>query len=467
MQSSAGRRVWGTLFGTRAFYRRVLTVVLPIIVQNTLTNVVSLLDNVMVGQVGTLPMSAVAIVNQLLFVFYLCVFGSTAGAGIYGAQFYGHGDMEGVRQTFRFKLLIGGALTAGAAALFLLAGPRLVGLYIAAGTAPEETAAILGHARGYLWVMLPGLLPFFITQAYSGTLRQCGHAALPMQASLTAMACNFVGNGLLIFGLFGAPRLGVVGAGIATTLSRFVELAVVAAGSHRGREKYPYMQGLYRHFAIPRALAWEILVKSLPLMANECLWSMGQAMMLQCYSVRGIDVVAAMNICNTVSGVFNSVFLALGDATAIVVGQSLGANELEDARRQAWWMLSLSALSCVAVGAALALCAPVIPRIYNTEPAIRALATACICVVAACMPVNAFANCAYFTLRSGGKTLITFLFDSCFTWAVSVPCAWTLAHRTALPVVAVFFCVSALDLIKCVLGFVLIKKGVWVKNIVV
>lgn len=101
------------LIGDRAFYRHVLVVVLPIIVQNTLTNVVSLLDNVMVGQVGTLPMSGVAVVGQLLFVYNLAVWGSTAGAGIFGAQFYGRGDMEGVRHTFRFKLLVALAITAG------------------------------------------------------------------------------------------------------------------------------------------------------------------------------------------------------------------------------------------------------------------------------------------------------------------------------------------------------------------
>ncbi len=466
MQTDTRAALRQNLFGDRAFYRRVLVVVLPIIVQNALTNFVSLLDNVMVGQVGTLPMSAVAIVNQLLFVFSLCIFGSTAGAGIYGAQFYGHGDLEGVRQTFRFKMLIGGAITAAALVLFAAAGARLTGLYIAADTAPADRAATLDCARQYLRVMLPGLVPFFITQAYSGTLRQCGHAALPMRASITAMAVNFVGNGLLIFGLFGFPRLGVAGAGIATALSRYVELAVVVIGSRRGRAQYPYMQGLYRPFTLPRALAAKIFVKTLPLLVNEFLWSLGQAALLQCYSVRGIDVVAAMNITNTISGVFISAFLALGDATAILVGQELGAGELDRARRTAWRMLSLSFLSCVGLGVLLSACAPFIPRIYNTAPAIRALATRCLWVVALCMPLQAFANSAYFTLRSGGKTLITFLFDSCFSWLVSVPAAFLLARYTALPVVAVFLAVSLLDFIKCVLGFVLIRKGVWVKNIV-
>ena len=122
------------MFGDRAFYRHVLTVVLPIIIQNTLTNIVSLLDNVMVGQVGTLPMSGVAIVGQLLFVYYLCIWGSTAGAGIFGAQFYGSGDMDGLRHTFRFKLVIASLITAAAILLLGFAGPALICDYIASDT---------------------------------------------------------------------------------------------------------------------------------------------------------------------------------------------------------------------------------------------------------------------------------------------------------------------------------------------
>lgn len=454
------------LLGDRAFYRRVAVIVLPIIVQNTLSNVVSLLDNVMVGQVGTLPMSAVAIVNQLLFVFYLCIFGSVSGAGIFGAQFYGQGNMEGVRQIFRFKLVVSGLLTAGALALLAVGGRQMIGLYIAQDTAPADAAATLDYAASYLAVMLPGLIPFAVTQAYAGTLRESGQTTLPMQASMTAMAVNFVFNGLLIFGLFGFPRLGVVGAGIATALSRFVELAIVALGAHRNRVRYPFMQGVYRGFAIPRELALRVLLKSVPLLINEFLWSLSQAALLQCYSARGIQVVAAMNICSTIANIFNTVFLSLGNATAIMVGQELGSNALASARRTAWRMMALSVGCCLFTGGLLALCSPFVPHIYNTEAEIRLLASQCIRVVACCMPLFAFANAAYFTLRSGGKTLITFLFDSCFTWAVSVPAAFVLTHYTSLGVVAVYFAVSALDLIKCVIGFLLVRQGAWVKNIV-
>lgn len=162
------------LIGDRTFYRHVAVVVLPIIVQNTLSNVVSLLDNVMVGQVGTLPMSAVAIINQLLFVFNLCIWGALAGAGIFGAQYYGQGNMEGVRQTLRMKLLIAVGLLVIAFGVLLGAGRPLIELYISADTTAADAAATMEYALGYLRVMLVGLIPFALTQAYAST---CGNPA--------------------------------------------------------------------------------------------------------------------------------------------------------------------------------------------------------------------------------------------------------------------------------------------------
>ena len=429
------------LIGDRTFYRHVAVVVLPIIVQNTLSNVVSLLDNVMVGQVGTLPMSAVAIINQLLFVFNLCIWGALAGAGIFGAQYYGQGNMEGVRQTLRMKLLIAVGLLVIAFGVLLGAGRPLIELYISADT-------------------------FALTQAYASTLRESGQTTLPMRASMIAMGINFVFNSLLIFGLFGFPALGVVGAGIATSLSRFVEFVIVVSGAHRSAERYPFMEGVFRNFHIDGNLARQVAIKGFPLLLNECLWSMSQAMLLQCYSVRGIQAIAAMNITSTITQIFNEVFLSLGNATAILVGQELGASRMTGARRTAWRMITLSVSSCAVMGTLLALFSPLIPHIYNTEPAIRELASSVIRTAALCMPLFAFANAAYFTLRSGGKTLITFFFDSCYTWLINFPIAFVLSRYTALPLPIVYLFVNGVDLLKCIIGFILVKKGVWVNNIV-
>ena len=197
--------------GDRAFYRRVMTIVIPIIIQNFITNFVSLLDNIMVGQVGTLPMSGVSIVNQLLFVFYLVIFGATAGAGIFTAQFQGSGDHAGVRSTFRFKFLICTALGIGGVALFACAGTPLIRLFLTGEGAASDANAILEYGQGYLEWMLIGLLPFAITSAYAGTLKETGQTFIPMLAGIIATLVNLVLNYILIFGHFGAPEMGVEG----------------------------------------------------------------------------------------------------------------------------------------------------------------------------------------------------------------------------------------------------------------
>jgi putative MATE family efflux protein len=454
------------LFGDAAFYRRVAMVVVPMIIQNTLSNVVGLLDNIMVGQVGTLQMSSVAIVNQLLFIFYLCIWGSLAGAGIFSTQFFGKGDMEGVRYSIRFKLLTALTIFSIATAILYFNSGALVGLYISADTSAADTAATLSYGVSYLNIMLIGLLPFSLTQAYASAMRESGRTTLPMAASMVAMLVNFVFNALLIFGLFGMPRLGVLGAAVATVISRFTEFFIVLAGAHKKNSHYPFFKGLYSHFRIPVDLVWPILSKSFPLLLNEFLWSLAQASLLQAYSVRGIAVIAAMNISGTISQIFNEVFLSIGNSTGIIVGQELGADRLVSARRTAWRMASLSVMSTFVMGGLLAMAAPFIPQVYNTEPEIKALATRCIWVVACAMPINSYANVSYFTMRSGGKTAVTFLFDSCFAWLISVPAAYILTRFTPLPALNVFMIVAALEFIKCIIGFCLVRSGVWVHNIV-
>ena len=176
-----------TLIGTKEFYIRVITIVLPMIIQNTITNVVSLLDNIMIGRVGTLEMSAVAIVNQLLFVFMLCIFGGMAGAGIFATQYAGAKDTEGVRYCFRAKILIGFFMLVISLAVFLIFPNPLIKAYISETTTPAEAVATLGHAGTYLRIMLIGLLPFTITQIYASSLRELGETKLPMIASVFAI----------------------------------------------------------------------------------------------------------------------------------------------------------------------------------------------------------------------------------------------------------------------------------------
>ncbi|WP_051538280.1 MATE family efflux transporter [Butyrivibrio proteoclasticus] len=454
------------LIGDRQFYSRVAMIVIPMIIQNTLTNIVGLLDNFMVGRLGSLPMSSVAIVNQILFIFYLCIWGSLAGAGIYSTQFFGKGDMDGVRYAIRFKLIT--AVTIFTIAFFILSGlgSNIISLYIAKETPPADALATLNYGRGYLKIMIIGLIPFSLTQCYASAMRESGKTRLPMIASMVAMVVNFCFNLLLIFGLLGFPRMGVYGAAIATVISRFVEFSIVVFGAHKRNSQYSFFKGLYRNFRIPKELVFPILLKCLPLLCNEFLWSLAQAALLKAYSERGIAIIAAMNISGTISQIFNEVFLSIGNSAGIVIGQELGAGRLVNARRSAYRMSALTVASTFIMGSLLAIAAPIIPNFYNVEPEIKTLATSYIFVVSLVMPIISYAHVSYFTIRSGGKTFVTFLFDSCFSWVVSVPEAYILSRFTTLPVVYVYAIVMYSELIKCVVGFLLIRSGVWVRNIV-
>ena len=411
-------------------------------------------------------MSGVAIVNQLIFVYNLCIFGGVSGAGIFTAQYYGQGSQEGVRNTFRFKFIVCILLTAAATALFLAAGDRLIMLYLHEGAQSGDIAKTLEYGKEYLAVIIFGIVPYAVSQTYASTLRETGETLLPMKAGIFAVLVNLLGNYLLIFGKFGFPALGAVGAAIATDIARIVECVILVCWTYGHRKEHPFIEGAYRTMKIPRDLTANIIKKGIPIMLNEIAWSTGQAFLMQCYSVRGLSVVAALNISSTVSNLFNVVFLSTGGAIAIIVGQLLGAGKMEEAKDTDRKLLFFTVSTCFVFGTLLAMISPFFPLIYNTTQEVQSLATKFILIAAACMPLYAFMHGCYFTLRSGGKTWITVLFDSVYVWAADIPLAYVLAHFTGLHIVLVYLSCQLIETLKCILGYILVKKGIWLQNIV-
>ena len=454
-----------SLIGDKDFYKKLLAIAIPIIIQNGITNFVNLLDNLMVGAVGTDEMSGVAIVNQLIFVFNLAIFGGLSGAGIFAAQFHGKGDHEGVRETFRFKLILSAILLAVGVAVFLCFGEPLIAQYLNEGSETGDLVKTAGYARDYLAVALVGLAPFALQQAYASTLRETGETLLPMKAGIVAIFVNLVLNYIFIFGNFGAPKMGVQGAALGTIVSRFVECLIVVLWTHRHKERNPFIIGAYKTRHIEKRLTRDIIKRGMPLLLNEFLWSLGVAELLKIYSMRGLAVVAAMNISSTITNLFNIVMISMGNCVAIIVGQHLGANRFDEARLSARRIIAFSVVSTAVIGGILALLAPLFPNLYRTTDEVRTLAAQIIRIAALFMPMNAFLHATYFTIRSGGKTWITFLFDCAYMWAVSIPTALLLTYFTDLDILTVYFCCCGIDIIKCTVGYILLKKGIWLHNI--
>lgn len=455
-----------TFLGDAAFYRRIMLLAIPMIAQNAITSFVSFADNIMVGRLGTEPMSGVAIVNQLLFVFNICVFGGVSGAGIFGTQFFGKGDYEGQKYAFRFKMYVCIVIAGIALLLFGFMNTELISLYLHDSGDVGDVTLALGFGEQYLAIMMVSLMPFAVCQAYVSTIRETGQTFVPMVASIVAVLTNLVLDWLFIFGIGFFPAMGVQGAAIATVIARIIECLIVVIWTHRNSDKNPYIVGAYKGFRIPGKICRDILIKGTPLMLNEMLWASGMTVIVQCYSVRGLEVVAAQNIASTITNLFNIVFIQLGACISIVVGQYLGAGELEKAKDADNKMIFFSVACCTIVAVIMALVGGCFPEIYKTEESIKELAGQFILIAAAVMPLCAFSHSAYFTLRSGGKTGVTFLFDSVYTWVIVVPFAFYLAKYTMLPVTLVVFLVQFTEIIKVTIGFFMVRSNVWLKNIV-
>ena len=452
--------------GDGPFYKMVLMIAVPIMVQNGVSNFVNLLDNLMIGRLGTNSLSGVAISNQIMFVYYLLVFGAAAGVGIFTAQYYGMGDDEGVRYTFRFKLIINVVLTLLAGCFLFFAAETLVGFFLKGEGSPADAAETLKIGTEYMRIMIIGLVPVAITNAYSGTLRDTGQTRVPMVASLIAIFVNLIGNLLLIYGLFGLPSLGAKGAAIATVFSRFVELGVLAVYTGTHSAQHRFIIGAFKSLLVPGNLAGKFLLKSLPLMANETLWALGQTTMNQCYSYRSLSAVASINISSTLWNLLGVAFLAMGESVGIVVGQILGSGDIEKAKDHARKMRAFTVACGVLFGLIMIAAAPFFPKLYNTTEDVRHLATLILIVQGALMPAFSYTHASYFTIRCGGNTLITFVFDSCFAWIISVPIAFCLSRFTQVGVLQMMIIVQSLEIIKCIIGGIMVRSGIWARNIV-
>ena len=305
-----------------------------------------------------------------------------------------------------------------------------------------------------------------LSMAMASLLRCTDRVRVPLYGSIASVCTNICLNWVLIFGNLGAPAMGVRGAALATVISRYVELAIVVTHAHRNTDKYEFFRHAYRSGYVPPRLIGRIVRMGFPLLINEILWSLGMTLINQFYSTRGLNAVAALNITGTAWNLFCVIMFAMGSAVSIMVGQRLGAGELEEARDVDRKLIVLTEIIHILIGAAMIIAAPTVPKLYNVTPEVRDLTRRMLVIAGLSLPLHSFAHVTYFTIRSGGRTMITFLFDAVYTWAVTVTLAFCLTRLTDLPIVEIYFCVQFIDVIKLVIGLLMLRSDFWAQNVV-
>lgn len=445
-----------SLFGDKKFYRTIILLAGPLVLQQLLTSAVQLVDNFMVGRLGEEAMSSVAIVNQLYFIFMLVVFGIMGGAGVFAAQYYGAKEFDKLKETFRFKLLTASMFAIFAALILSIFAKPIAGIF-------SEEKIIIDGAINYLNIVKFGFLPWAISVAIGSTFRETGVTLPLFVISMVTILTNTILNYFLIFGSFGFPRLGIEGAAIATVIARVVELVLTLFLLKKtGSIFNTKIKDLFK---INGVLLKSIIIMTIPLMLNELLWSSGQTIFFYSYSRRGTEALAAMTITSSVSSLVFVFFGGIATAVAVLVGNTLGKNELELAKTNAKKLIAFSVMIAICAGMILFSLSFIIVHIYNVSDAVKHIAQFNIRVQSFLIPIYTFNVCLFFTFRAGGDTKSTFIFDSGFMMLVSVPVALALSFFTSLPVMYMFLLVQLTELPKLTFGLWRYKKGHWIKNL--
>jgi putative MATE family efflux protein len=447
-----------SFIGDRHFYKRLFAISLPIVLQQLLTSSLQLIDNLMVGDLGELAIGSVSVVNQLYFVIILITFGALGGAGIYTAQYFGSKEEEKLKQTFRFKLIVALLLVILSIVVFSVLGEYLIGFF-------TENQVTIAGGMDYLNIVKWSMLPWAFSIAISTTFREIGTTKPLLWITLGAIITNTVLNYLLIFGNFGFPNLGIEGAAYATLASRVVEfLLMFVLLIKKGKIFNTKIKDVFK---IDGLILKAIIIMALPLLLNEFFWSMGQTMFLQSYSTRGDSALAAMNITNAISQLVFVTFGGIGTGIAVMVGNTLGMNQLEVAKDNAKKVIAFAVAFAFVTGMMLFILSFFILDLYDITETTKRIAANNIRINAIFIPVYSFNVSMYFTLRAGGDTRSTMMMDSGYMWVVQVPLIFVLVRVTNLNVIMLFLIVQMLELPKSVFALSRYKKENWVRNLAI
>lgn len=445
--------------GDHVFLRRLLALAAPIAFQNFLVTALNMIDTFMVGRLGETSIAAVALGNQLYFLLVLTLFGIGSGAAIFAAQYWGNRDVRGVRHTYALALTIGLIASTAFALTARFAGTTIMGLYSRDPLVVEKAANYIG----IVGLSYPATAVNFITYAM---LRSVGRARMPLVGTITALTVNILGNYALIFGHWGFPALGVTGAAIATFLARLFELMVIVTiVLHR---RAPIVAPFRELFGFDLAFVRRFARRAVTVILNEMGWSLGITMYSVIFARMGTAALAAQSISDTVTRLTFVAFIGTGHATAVLVGNAIGAGRVGTARRYTSRLLVMLPLAGVLAGMVVLTIAPFVPRAFNVSPDVARHVHSILRVWAVIVVVKILnMNIIVGILRSGGDTTYGALLELTSLWCVGVPLAAFLGLILEVPPYVVYVAIGIEELTKLSGGLLRVRSGRWIHRVTV
>ena len=447
-----------SIFEDRKFIRKVVSIAIPIAIQALLNTTLNLVDNVMIGALGESSIAAVGLANKVFFVFTLLLFGIVSGSSILTAQYWGKKDVKNIRRVLGLSLIIG----LSGAVLFMLAGLFIPKLVMRIFTPSEGTISI---GASYLVIVAISYPLTAITNCYISLLRATNKVKAPVFISVIAILVNVVLNYTLIFGNFGAPRLGVQGAAIATVIARVVECISILSVVYIS--KGPAAAKIKELFSFDKDFIKKYWITVSPVIANEFIWGLGVTMYSLVYGRMGDEAVASITITQNVEQICVVLFQGLSSATAVILGNELGANKLKEAETHAKSFFIIQLMLTVVMGIVCVLIRMPLINLFSVDNNVASDITKCLTVFICYLPFKMF-NLVNIVgvLRSGGDTKAALILDMTGVWCVGIPFAFLGGIILGLPIYYVYAMITIEEVYKFILGFKRYKQKKWLKNIV-
>ncbi|KAB3534889.1 MATE family efflux transporter [Alkaliphilus pronyensis] len=440
------------------FYKVMASIAIPIALQNLISSSLNAVDTVMIGNLGAAEIAAVGLSNQVFFIFVLILFGINSGMSIFTAQYWGKQDINSI------KKVLGLALALGLSFSFVF--------FVAAAVFPQfilkiftEDIKVIELGSEYLRIVSFSYVFTGISFAYSFILRSTGNAKLPMMVSAISLLGNTLLNFVLIFGVGSIPPLGIKGAAIATLLSRILETILILSYIYHSYEVLAVKS--LKVFKISKGFLKQVMATTTPVILNEALWALGMSMYSVSYARISTEAVASVQIALTIQGIFQVIGMGLGNASAVMIGNVIGANQEKKAVDYAKKFSAMGIITGGIIGIIMIILAPYVIRLFNVSEIVSLNAVRILRVFALFMAFK-FYNIILIIgiLRSGGDTRFSLFLELSSVWLFGVPMVFIGAHIWRLPIHFVVVLVSCEEIIKMVVGFGRVASKKWVKRVI-
>lgn len=444
-------------FTDKVFLNKIITLAIPVALQGLLNTAVNMADNIMIGSLGEQSIAAVGLANKVFFVFILITFGIVSGSSVLTAQYWGIQDEKSIHKVLGLSLILSILCSILFAVSSLLYPEFIMSIF----TNSPDTIKL---GASYLSIVAISYPFTAITMAYVAILRAVNQVKIPLIITGSALVVNIFFNYMLIFGKFGAPTLGVQGAAIATTIARIFEMIIMLSIVYL--KKGPAAAKIKEMFGYSKEFVVKYFKTTTPVIANELMWGLGVTMYSLVYGRMGDMAVATITISQTIQDLLMVLFQGIGTATAIMLGNTMGAGKLDEAKEYASKSMVLQTFLTIVIAALCIVFRWNFINLYNISDRVALDVSACLIIFALYMP---FKMINYIIivgiLRSGGDTKACLILDTIGVWLIGIPLAFLGGIVLGLPIYWVYLMVLTEELFKFVFGLRRYKQRKWLRNL--